>query len=311
VTVLQSSVVWVPAYCCDQLLGPFEACGVPVRLYDVRPDLSVDWDDLRRARKQMGGAHALVVVDYFGIPVEAWGGAPPDVLAMFDIVIRDAAQSLPCAGVSLLSGARGGYVLYSLRKPLPVPEVALLYASPGAAPCRVIGEPRAAFVATEIAGLVMPPVRAWGLYRRARQRQKSGRLGARPAALSRWLVCRSPHREAHHRRRHAGRRLLAGLAGHALVPAIPDAACPYYFPIRAAEPARIEEALMSLGIETTRFWRLRFDQRRFAGAREVADSIVCLPVHQDLTGEQVEHVLRSAVSAIACNAAATTEVACG
>jgi hypothetical protein len=252
----------------------------------------------------MGGIHALVVVDYFGIPVEAWGGVPSDVLAMFNVVIRDAAQSLPCAGVPLLSGAQGGYMLYSLRKPLPVPEVALLYAPRGAVRGRATGRPRTAFVATEIVGLAVPPVRAWGLYRRARQRQKSGRLGARPAALSRWLASRITHGAAHHARRRAGRRLLAGLAGRALVPAIPDAACPYYFPLRAAEPARVEQALLGLGIETTRFWRLRADQREFAGARELADSMVCLPVHQDLTDEQVEHVLRSAVSATVRDAAA-------
>ncbi len=59
--VERPSAVWVPFYCCDALLEPFDAAGVAVKRYAIGPDLAVD------PSVKMADAERIVVINYFGL----------------------------------------------------------------------------------------------------------------------------------------------------------------------------------------------------------------------------------------------------
>ena len=54
----------LPAYLCDTLLAPFHQHGLAVRFYDMRPDLTIDLEDL--SRRLGPQTRVLLFIHYFG-----------------------------------------------------------------------------------------------------------------------------------------------------------------------------------------------------------------------------------------------------
>jgi hypothetical protein len=293
--------VWLPAYSCVQLRDVFAVAGAHMNFYDVAGDLSVDWHTVAQQRAVRPGRHALVFIDYFGFPASVPVDVRENLFKSFDIVIRDAAHNLPCNRVELLSGSRAGFVVYSLRKPLPIPDLALVYATGNSVPFKSVrGASRWLFSGMESAGLVIPLVGRSRPYRRMRRVLKEqGSFGARPSAVSRFLVSRIEHANVVRARQRAGRRLLTALSDHAFIPEVGSDACPYYFPVSLSRPDKARRALEQVGIESTRFWQIDGNLRGYIGARGIADSMLCLPVHQGLNDRQLAMLCDAAASACA------------
>jgi dTDP-4-amino-4,6-dideoxygalactose transaminase len=288
--------VWLPAYSCSQLLDAFATGQVPMHFYDIRPDLSIDWRELQEQRARCAGRHALVFIDYFGMPTPVPVDVRDNLLKSFDLVIRDAAHGLPCGQADMLTGSQGGYVVYSLRKPLPIPDLALIYGPSAFVQEEAHGRSmRRLFSVVESAGLLIPRFGRSRLYSGLRQRLKDRSLrGARPSFLSRLFATRIDQAKAMHARRSAAARLLSALKTWAVFPSVPEEACPYYFPVFLRRPDQAQMAFQRLGIETTRFWGLDGVLRTHPGARHVASSILCLPVHQDLADTQITELCQTA-----------------
>lgn len=126
--VPRGSVVLVPGFVCRDVLASIHAVGARAEFYDVDRDLyPIDLDRHR-------SAHAVLAVDYFGIPQEM---APFLELRDRDgtVVIEDNAHGLfgrDPAGCLL--GTRGDFGLLSMRKTFHLPDgAALLDNRPGAA----------------------------------------------------------------------------------------------------------------------------------------------------------------------------------
>ena len=97
--------VALPAYGCYDLVTAALGAGVPVAWYDLDPaTLAPDWPSLERALS--GGVGGMVIVHYYGVPVDF---TPVRELARrFDtLVIEDAAQGIGGALDGLPLGALG------------------------------------------------------------------------------------------------------------------------------------------------------------------------------------------------------------
>ena len=59
--VEKPTAVWIPFYCCDNLLEPFQAAEIPVKYYGLEPDLSVS------PGVELGRGERIVAINYFGL----------------------------------------------------------------------------------------------------------------------------------------------------------------------------------------------------------------------------------------------------
>jgi hypothetical protein len=213
---------------------------------------------------------------------------------------------LPVADLALLSGRREGYLVFSLRKPLPIPDLAVVFATDGEGRPIERAEPRRptwrrrAFVWFETAGLLSPWWADRSVYRRGRQWLKESEImGMEAESFSMAVAERISMKDVAERRRSNARRLASAYGSRAMFREVPADACPYLFPIVAGDPAKVQAEFAGLGIETTRFWRIGLsrDGTAYPGARRIADMVLCLPVHQDIDDEGMG-ILANAAEAI-------------
>ncbi|HZW88181.1 MAG TPA: aminotransferase DegT, partial [Myxococcaceae bacterium] len=95
------------------------------------------------------------------------------------------------------------------------------------------------------------------------------------------------------RRRANFRHLRARLAGRVtpLLEDLPEGVCPLFFPILVGDKRGAARALRARGVEAIEFWN-----EGDAGARDFADTrflrkhVLELPIHQDLSPEQIDYV---------------------
>jgi dTDP-4-amino-4,6-dideoxygalactose transaminase len=249
----------------------------------------------------MGRPQALVLVDYFGFPFEPPLETKKELVSHFTLIIRDCAHSLPCAGLDEIRGSEGGYHVYSLRKPLPIPDLALVTVGDSTLSDKLKSSARPVertiFTMFEALSMAFAPMRSGQLFRHMRQMlMASNKIGISPSHLSIALAGRLDHRAVMDARKANALRLMHALEPWSLFKSLPKASCPYYFPIIVPDPGRVQQLFLSRGIETTTFWSLdeRFIDRRFPVAKSIARSILCLPVHQDLTESQIGDVIEAA-----------------
>jgi hypothetical protein len=293
------ATVWVPSYQCLQMVVPFEEASVPLRFYEVRADLTIDWDALFEAVRAAAGPHALLVPDYFGYPQPFAGDVLARIEATFAYVIRDCAHALPSEALRPPRGQQGSCALYTLRKPLPVAALAVIAETQtpeGAAPV-VASAPRARrplFTWYEIATNAVPSLQDTDWYAPRRAQVKAAEaLGSLPSSIAFGLAERLDWPAAARARRANAVRLTAGLPGHAFHAVVPPETCPYYFPIRHPNPKALKAALRAKGIESTDFWS--YDEGRlgadFPVARRLCDTTLCLPVHQGLSASDIDAIV--------------------
>jgi len=112
------------------------------------------------------------------------------------------------------------------------------------------------------------------------------------------------------RRNEIAARYTAGLADVVTVPTIPDGYESAYalYTIRLPERDRVRETLDAAGIGTGLFYRLAlhqhpafhgYDRRRLDVSEQLAREVLSLPIHADLTDEEVDRVIAGVRAAVA------------
>jgi hypothetical protein len=98
------------------------------------------------------------------------------------------------------------------------------------------------------------------------------------------------------RQRRAGnyRALHEALDGRVTLaqPRLPDGVCPLFFPILVRDKAKAANALRSSGVQALEFWNHGADDadRESSDITFLRSHVLALPVHQDLSSRQIEHM---------------------
>lgn len=272
----------LPAYLCDTLIGPFRQHGLTVRFYDVRPDLTVDVEDL--GRRLTSRTRAVLFIHYFGFL------QPEPVRRFFaDLRRRGSGAGVPlvledlthAVWTDLPEGPVGDYAVASYRKfGLPF-DGGFLWARGGPRP-----EPELQTWATPahcLSALAWAAERsslsARSLWETAERYYDRDRL-ARTMAPGSLRLLGGVDREGLVARRRAAYQQALGTArdcphGEPLWPHLPEGVCPLVLPMRAAaasERGPMRAWLARRGLKTVLLWPLApgVDPRAFPGAAEAA-----------------------------------------
>jgi perosamine synthetase len=302
-------LVLVPAYCCGSEVDALLRAGLSVEPYPLKPDLSPDLDELDRLAGR--GCAAIYLVHYFGV-VQDLGPVLEIASRTGARIVEDAALCLYGRGRDGTPVGHGGDIgIFSLVKFLPFPDGGVLVeraaperqeagrgpdwravlgrtkgvirASAGlGTPGRSVAVPTAEIGPTEALGGLEPGRAAWTI-----------------SSLSRALLRHWDHaRTAETRCRNAGRLaslLEAGPRVRPLFPHWPADAVPPFFPVVADEPEAFHAYLKASGVDAVRFWYARHPSLaldRFPFESGLKHSVIRLPVHQDLDGNDLDRVAR-------------------
>lgn len=320
--------VLVPAFHSQAMVPPVLLCGATPVFYRIRPDTSVDLDDLET---KLDGARVLMVTHYFGFPqdmttIRAWC----DQRGL--LLLEDCAHCWFGQHGARPVGAWGDYAIASSMKFFPIFEGgALISARPQAAAPALRGaglrfELKAALAALEagfaygrlgwLDALLSIPLRVHGALRRrhkARAPQAEALapsssdstyeleprwLDKRASLFSRMVIRLSSTRRICARRRHAYRRLeqaVRALPGYRPLHAdLPEHVCPWVFPLLAAQPEKLADALRAAGLPMLRFGAELWpgvDAATCEVAVRLGREVIGLPCHQELRDGEIDAML--------------------
>jgi perosamine synthetase len=318
--------VLVPAYHSASMVPPVLWHGAEPVFYRVRPDASVDLDDL--AAHLARGVRAVMVTHYFGFPQEM---AP--IRALCDTygiaLIEDCAHCFIGEHGGRPVGAWGDYAIASSMKFLPIYEGGALVSARHSLNGLVLQSAGAGFEAkvllnslergfaygrlAALRAALWLPLRAkgavWGLIKRTRSSSAQalapdssdssfnfdpGWVGKRSSLFARAMVrLAAPGRIAALRRSHYARLEAAvqGLPGvRPLHPRLPDRACPWVFPLLADDPDALFGRLIALGVPLTRFGMPQWqgvDADTCPNSAMLVRHVLALPCHQELTESEI------------------------
>jgi dTDP-4-amino-4,6-dideoxygalactose transaminase len=309
IQALGRKTVWFPGYFCNEALRFVRRLPANLRFYDVRQDLSIDWDVLDCLIKKEGESHVFVLVHYFGFPnrTEAAGAFCKQRSI---VLLEDAAHTLArTPGIGY-----GAAAIFSPRKLFAVPRGGLLLTDEG------IGK-----------SLPRPTTRdsseilSWTV-RRMMQKMLSN-TGVPWHFLSAYRYPPAPESEIPNQngftvcssyiqhlvsvaeqdidnvikaRRAHYLQLLKACEGsadvQAVFPNLPEGVCPYVFPVQVGDHAQgWAHALRSKGVPASRWPDLPpevADSGLFPQSVRLAEHTVLLPVHQSLSSGQMKRMAR-------------------
>jgi hypothetical protein len=273
------------------------------RFYDATPTLEPDPDQLEALLSPR--VRALYLIHYLGFPQDAafWRSWCHERGLL---LIEDAAQAWLASLADRPVGSFGDLAIFSLAKTVGVPDGGILLSShpmhgPSGVPRRGTGE-------------VMNRHATWLLSRSALlagagrrfergtsplppdQEYAEGDPDAPSASMTRRLLPHLLRHDPRGPRRRNYLHLLAELGDH--VPLafrrLPDGACPFIFPIQGDDKAALIARLRALGIRTLNFWAFPHPElptAAFPGAARLRARVIGLPVHQELRGGDLAHIV--------------------
>jgi len=299
-------VVWLPEYCCPEVVRVFGRARWKTRSYHLLPDFTVNWSQLLESLSHDRQDDSLFLfVDFLGYTQDI-----PDEIAEalgrnFGAVVRDAAQGLPSEKLVVVKGLANGYALFSLRKPLPVSDFAILATTSGE---QMTGEGlagfkkrssgsqtnrRRVFAQLELQRLRHPALASIPGFAELRWLLKRcGGYGHVPSSISRDLLGKVDIEEAVRARRRNARRLSDCLGDVALYTTVGEECSPYYFPVLVDAPRQVKSSLADLGIESTTLWGRKgfISSNPTIEVRRSVSQLLCLPVHQGMLSSEVEYL---------------------
>ncbi len=298
--VKPGDAVFVPAFTFAATAGAVAAIeAVPV-FVDVDPaTFNMDAADLERAiaeTEAAGRARPRVVM-----PVDLYG-LPADYLAIAAVASRRGLQVLADAAQSF--GGRRGDIRVGALAPITATS---FYPTK---PLGCYGDGGAVFAEDDGLAAVVHMMRSHG---RAGTGDEAivlgltGRLDTLQAAVL--LAKLDVFTDELERRRAIAARYNAALASIVSVPSVPagyDSAYALYT-VRVAHRDAIRQRLNGAGIGTGLFYRLalhqhpafkRFDGRRLPVSERLAGEVLSLPLHADLTDDEVERVIEAVTNAV-------------
>ena len=316
--------ILVPAYHCGVEIEAILRSGAEVEFYEIGEDMSADMESLENGIKP--GTKAVLVIHYYGFP-QPIKEIKELCLSRNLCLIEDCAHALFSSHNAHALGTYGDISVFSQRKTLPIPDGgALLINNPEINTPINLKKPAAkAVLKNTLSGLLRPlreksphPALYFSL-----EMMKRGLNGFFPdqdgryrggmafhasmgdiaiSRLSRKIMDSTDSALVISRRRANFKYLLNGLRESERVkicfPSLPEGTCPLFFPVRVSAGSRrkFQELLLGRGIRTFVFGEYLHEllpQDLFSAARSLSREVLCLPIHQDLTGRQLDFMLET------------------
>jgi dTDP-4-amino-4,6-dideoxygalactose transaminase len=326
--VQAGDAVLVPAYHSPSMIPPVLHAGAGPVFYRLRPDTSVDLDDV--AAKLAPNVKVLMVTHYFGF-VQDLSALRAFCDARGLLLLEDCAHAFFGEHGGRPVGAWGDAAAASSMKFYPVYEGGALVSARrrlDAVELRAAGagfEAKAALATLEsgfaygrlplLRALLAPPLWIKGALRRLRHGRRAmpaaaalapassdssfdfdpAWLDKRSSWLSRLLLRRLPAASIVALRRARYLRLQAAVAGlpgvRPLFPSLPDGVCPWMFPLLADDPERLFDEVRAAGVPVTRFARPLWpgvDDSVCAVSSMLSRRVLAFPCHQELREDELE-----------------------
>jgi perosamine synthetase len=318
---LSGRAVLMPAYHHGVELETLLAAGVKPVLFRVDSHMRCDFEDARRRASPEVGA--LYVIHYAGFPQDMEAARRlADELGV--PVIEDCALALLSRNGDKPLGSYGDLSIFCLYKTLPVPNGGALLARgrfrdelhrlPEVVP------PGLASTASHLAGSLLSnlELRAGPIGRRVREAVRTaGSWLLRKTSVERvstgtqhfdrasvklgmstmsHLVLRNQNWPLIVERRRRNYFLLYAALRDVAPPVtgeLTPGVCPLFYPMPVEDKAGAMARLLARGVETVDFWRLRhraLPPGEFPEVDRLRETVLELPVHQDLSPADAEHV---------------------
>jgi dTDP-4-amino-4,6-dideoxygalactose transaminase len=317
---LAGKKVLVPAYHHGVELETLLAAGVQPVFFRVDSQMRADFED---AKAKAAGAAALYVIHYAGFSQDMHAarqlanelGVP---------VIEDCALALLSRDGEKPLGSFGDLSLFCLYKTIPVPNGGALLARGDYAKkldlLAPVQPPSLASTASHLIGSMLSnlELRTGEVGRRARQAMRdAGRWAVRRTNLERvstgtqhfniddvhlgmsaasHLVLRNQDTAGIVERRRRNYFLLYAMLRDVAPPVtgeLKPGVCPLFYPMPVEDKAGAMARLLARGVETVDFWRVRHPAvppGLFPEVDRLRERVLELPVHQDLSPADAEHV---------------------
>jgi perosamine synthetase len=319
---LKGKKVLMPAYHHGVELETLLAAGVQPVFFRVDSQMRADFED---ARAKSGGAAALYVIHYAGFPQDMQ--AARQLATELGVpLVEDCALALLSSEGEKPLGSFGDVSIFCLYKTIPVPNGGALlprgdYAkNVGLLPPPV--PPPGASTASHLIGSLLSnlELRTGELGRRTRQAiRDAGQWFVRRANVERvstgtqhfniddvnlgmsaasHLVLRNQDFPAIVERRRRNYFLLYATLRDVAPPVtgeLKPGVCPLFYPMPVEDKAGAMARLLARGVETVDFWRVRHPAvpaGAFPEVDRLRERVLELPVHQDLSPADAEHVAR-------------------
>ena len=295
--------ILAPAYHHGSEIETLIRTGLKCRFYDCDESLAPDQSLLDRLLTSH--TRALYLIHYLGFPQEAarwrtWS----DERGL--LLLEDAAQSWLARENGRPVGSAGELAIYCLHKSVGVPDGGALVAKrPPSGPAgdapfglrRVLIRHRD-WLAQRYA--VAGPMRRAERYGYEHQEIPShafklGNFDSPPSGATAFLLPRLADPAVADKRRINYRRLLEFADGNvpeAFRP-LPTGSAPYVFPVSATNKLRVLETLASYGVVGGKLWETphpAIDPQDFPVATRLRETLVGLPVHQELDPGEVDRI---------------------
>jgi len=312
--------VLMPAYHHGVELETLLAAGVKPVFFRVDSQMRADFED---ARARSEGAAALYVIHYAGFPQDM-AAARQLAVELGVPLVEDCALALLSRDGEKPLGSFGDVSVFCLYKTIPVPNGGALLARGDHARkldlLAPVDPPPVASTASHLIGSMLSnlELRTGDIGRRARQAMRdAGRWFVRRANVDRvstgtqhfnlddvnlgmsaasHLVLRNQDVAGIVERRRRNYFLLYAMLRDVAPPItgeLKPGVCPLFYPMSVDDKAGAMARLLARGVETVDFWRVRHPAVAaglFPEVDRLRERVLELPVHQDLSPADAEHV---------------------
>ena len=299
--------ILVPAYHHGSEIEALVRAGIVCRFYDVGQHLEPDENELEALLDTP--VQALFLIHYLGLPQNAvrwrtWCDEHGLLL------IEDAAQAWLSSSGGAPVGSYGDLSIFCLYKTFGLPDGAAMISSrPPQTPHsrRCLGFARLA----REHGLYLAQRWGWlaALHRRLRRTREYdarrdfalGDPGSTPCAVTELLLARATDPTAPAIRAANYAYLLERLDRFVprIFPSLPEGASPFAFPIQSDRKEELLHRLAGRGIAAVDFWSTPhpcLPVEGFPRAAALRESIIALPVHQELGVRELERIVDTVLS---------------
>ncbi|MES2152617.1 MAG: DegT/DnrJ/EryC1/StrS family aminotransferase [Pseudomonadota bacterium] len=323
------TVVLLPAYHSAAIVPPVLWCGATAVFYKVRPDTSVDLDDIAG---KLAGATVLLVTHYFGFLQDM-----PAIRAFCDahslLLLEDCAHSFFGEQAGRPVGAFGDYAIASSMKFFPIYEGGcIVSARHSLANLTLHGagmgfELKSLLAALEngfaygrlgpLSAVLALPLRLrnylWNKHKRARGGASAALapsssdssfqlepvwIDKRASLFSRLVMALSSTRRIVARRRGNYQRLASVLAelrgARPLHATLPDGVCPWVFPMLCDDGDALAARLLAARIPLLRFGAPAWpgvDATTCSNSAALGRNVIALPCHQALLDSELDAII--------------------
>ncbi|WP_299701320.1 DegT/DnrJ/EryC1/StrS family aminotransferase [uncultured Pontibacter sp.] len=305
-------IILVPAYHHGSEVEALIEAGLQIRYYEVKENLEPDPEELQSLMSS--GVRALYIIHYLGFPQDAayWRQWCDDREIM---LVEDAAQAFLATHNGKPVGSFGHMGLFCLYKTYGLPDGGAVIANVPLAPPS--GQPKSGvwrafkrhinWIASRrselgIIHIMLKPIqtklnRSWNrLNKRTHIEFEVGDASSPPSSMTRYLLPKILDEQTAHRRRENYRFLLRHLGDMVPPPFafLPEGASPFAFPLEVVEPREFLARLRLRGVNGLLFWinpHPSLPVADFPRSKSLREGVLALPVHQELTLENLLQIV--------------------